>query len=75
MPLNLIEQVDSFLALHETKSSDASEGHKESFRKRISENETALELNLSLCLVQLFVVNTLKDALDSSYDKLSVTDS
>ena len=30
---------------------------------------------MSRCLVQLFVVNTLKDALDSSYDKLSVNDS
>ena len=75
MPQNLMEQVESFISLHETKSSDASEGHKESFRKRISENETDLEQNLSRCLVQLFVVNTLKDALDSSYEKLSVADS
>lgn len=74
-PPNLIEQVDSFIALHETKSSDASEGHKESFRKRISENEAALELSLSKCLVQLFIVNTLKDAADSSYAKLSIQDS
>lgn len=74
-PQNLMEEVDNFISLHETKSSDASEGHKESFRKRISENEAALEQNLSRCLVQLFVVNTLKDALDSSYDKLSDEDS
>mmetsp|Transcript_41391 Transcript_41391/g.54460 ORF Transcript_41391/g.54460 Transcript_41391/m.54460 type:complete len:248 (-) Transcript_41391:337-1080(-) len=74
-PGNLMEQVDSFIALHETKSSDASEGHKETFRKRVAENETALEACLSKCLVQLFVVNTLKDALDTSFDKLSVEDS
>ena len=73
-PGNLIEQVDSFIALHETKSSDASEGHKESFRKRITENEASLEQSLSKCLVQLFVVNTLKDALDTSYEKLSVAE-
>ena len=42
-PHNLMEQVDSYVSLHETKSSDASEGHKESFRKRISENEGDLE--------------------------------
>ena len=71
-PHNLMDQVDSFVSLHETKSSDASEGHKESFRKRISENEGDLEQSLSRCLVQLFVVNTLKDALDSSYDRFSV---
>lgn len=71
----LVEQVDSFIALHDTKSSDASEGHKESFRKRITENEAALDTILSNCLVQLFVVNTLKEALDTSYDKLSVQDS
>ena len=47
----LMEQVDSFIALHETKSSDASEGHKESFRKRVAENEAALESCLSKCLV------------------------
>jgi len=67
-----MEQVDAFVSLHETKSSDASEGHKEGFRKRISENEADLERSLSKCLVQLFVVNTLKDALDSSYDRFSV---
>jgi hypothetical protein len=61
--------------LHETRTSEASEGHKESSRKRISENEAALEKSLSNTLVQLFVVNTLKDALDSSYEKLSVKDS
>ena len=60
----LIEQVDSFIALHDTKSSDASEGHKETFRKRITENEAALDTILSKCLVQLFVVNTLKEALE-----------
>ena len=67
-----MEQVESFVSLHETKSSDASEGHKESFRKRISENEGDLEQNLARCQVQLFIVNTLKDALDTSYEKLSV---
>ena len=74
VPVNLVEEVESFISLHETKSSDASESHKETFRKRISENEVNLELGLSRCLVQLFVVNTLKDALDSSYDKFSVED-
>ena len=74
-PSHLMEQVDSFIALHDTKSSDASEGHKEGHRKRISENEAALESSLSKCLVQLFVVNTLKDALDQSYDKLRIEDS
>lgn len=74
-PGNLMEHVECFIALHDTKSSDASESHKESSRKRITENETALEQSLSKCLVQLFVVNTLKDALDSSYEKLSLEDS
>ena len=74
MPETLIEEVDSYLALHETKSSEASESHKESYKKRITENESALEKSLSNCLVQLFVVNTLKDALDTSYEKLSVND-
>lgn len=74
MPESLMEEVDSYLALHETKSSEASESHKESYKKRISENESALEKSLSNCLVQLFVVNTLKDALDTSYEKLSVND-
>ena len=69
VPTTLMDEVDQFIGLHETKSSDASESHKESFRKRISENETALERSLSNCLVQLFVVNTLKDALDSSYEQ------
>ena len=50
-PHDLMEQVDSFLSLHETKNSDASEGHKESFKKRISENEGDLEKSLSRCLV------------------------
>lgn len=75
VPGSLIDEVDQFIALHETKSSDASESHKESFRKRCSENETALEKSLSNCLVQLFVVNTLKDALDSSYEKFTPEDS
>lgn len=75
VPSSLIEEVDQFIALHETKSSDASESHKESFRKRITENEIALEKSLSNCLVQLFVVNTLKDALDSSYDKFTPEES
>ena len=70
-----MDEVDSFIALHDNTGSDASEGHKESFRKRQQENENALEQNLSKCLVQLFVVNTLKDALDSSYEKISVADS
>lgn len=70
-----MEKVDNFISLHETKTSDASEGHKESFRKRIAENEAALEHSLSKCLVQLFVVNTLKDCLDTSYEKLSVAES
>jgi len=38
-----MDEVDSFISLQNNKSTDASEGHKESFRKRISENEIALE--------------------------------
>ena len=75
VPENLMEEVESFISLHETKSSNASEGHRDAFKKRISENEQALEKNLSNCLVQLFVVNTLKDALDSSYERFAVSDS
>ena len=48
---------------------------KESYRKRVADNEHALEMSLSRCLVQLFVVNTLKDAVDSNYDKFSEADS
>ena len=33
-----------------------------------------MEQSLSNCLVQLFVVNTLKDALDSSYEKFTPED-
>lgn len=73
-PLSLMEHVDSFVALHEMKCSDASEGRKESFRKRVGDNEAALESCLSKCLVQLFIVNTLKDIAESSYEKLSMAD-
>jgi len=61
--------------LHDIKSSDASEGHKEGFKKRIGDNEGALDRILSHCLVQLFVINTLKDVLDSSFEKFSVEES
>ena len=58
----------------DNRSQDASESQKESYRKRVTDNETALEKILSKCFVQLFVVNTLKDALDTSYDKFTVAD-
>jgi len=50
-PGNIIEQIDTFISLHDTRTSEASEGHKESSRKRISENEAALEKSLSFTLV------------------------
>ena len=75
VPENLMDEVESFIQLNETKTSqDASQSVRESQRKRVQDNEQALETSLSNCLVQLFVVNTLKDALDTSYDKFAESD-
>jgi hypothetical protein len=43
VPVHLMEEVDTFISLQNKKSSDASEDHKQSFKKRISENEFALD--------------------------------